>query len=100
MKTPQEEAEEMAVAISIELTAQNRYSLVIGDCDNPVSQVDYANTAAWLLRKIPLPELIAVARAASCVHIRDRNDRVGLAVREMEMHHALQALRATGKVTL
>lgn len=85
MKTPQEEAEEMV--------------------DKTVNDIDqyFQNEANYrpemkmhMQHNIPLPELIAVARAAakSQVVAAIFNDE------DIELQDALQALRATKKVTL
>jgi len=65
MKPSQQIAEEMAHGLAVALTEENRCSIKIGDCDNPVSYQESIVTAQWLLKKLPLTQLIEVARAAN-----------------------------------
>jgi len=78
MKTPQEEAEEMAESI------HPKWARV--DEDRTFDQI--------ILAEIPLAELIAVARAAAKITSEDTYDE------RLEFFKAIEALRATGKVEL
>ena len=88
MKTPQEQAEEIA-----NKTAKAMWT--IGDGNKS----DYEKDAAWyLLKSTALPELIAVAQVANRV-ITAKSIRNQMQA-EFEMLKALDALRATRKVEL
>lgn len=88
MKTPQEEAEEL-----IEKAAM-AWSLN----DGPSTSIN-----SYIRQEIPLPELIAVARAAARIGgeriMFEGSEHYAVVIEEVdELDNALQALRATGKV--
>jgi len=82
MKTPQEEAEEMKAKAS---SFYHTLGMTVRDS---------------IKESIPLPELIAVARAASEVEKLTPFTKFKITEKDIELAAALQALRATGKVEL
>ena len=104
MKTPQEEAEEMALKVAKRI--ENRINKQDGF---PLMLSEYKGAT---LNEIPIPELLAVARAAAPIlegldHTDIecfRNSHKGQVAMEIScgdtvaIHDALQSLRATGKV--
>lgn len=81
MKTPKEEARQLAESI--------HPIWAMEDEDRTFDEIILAN--------IPLSELLAVARAAAK---KDSFLHAASTLSEKAMHDALQALRATGKVTI
>lgn len=83
----------MAHGLAVDLTEENRYSIEIGDCDHPVSYHESVETAKWILKKIPLTQLIEVAMAANKSHCADD----AFTYQDGELIQALDALKQTGK---
>jgi len=115
MKPSQQIAEEMAHGLAVALTEENRCSIKIGDCDNPVSYHESVETAKWILKKLPLTQLIEVARAAEDIEQwlgvnvghtadwpiqikADCEDKAKVLAEKLTwLHQSIKALKQTGK---